>query len=140
MRQGRSLLGPEARPRAARRGFAALVAIVMAAGCSGSRSMTSADAAHARDVLKIALDAWKNGDAPSALKDGSPSIVVQDVDWLAGARLLDFHVGGDGKDVEASLHVPVKLTLQTRKRKAVTKSVSYIVSTSPYVAVYRGFR
>jgi hypothetical protein len=111
----------------------------MLSGCSGFGGVAPVDAKRARDALRTALDGWKNGETPAALKDRSPSIVVQDVDWLAGARLVDYQVSGDGTEVEANLHVPVKLSLQVRKR-AVKKSVSYIVSTSPYVAVFREFR
>jgi hypothetical protein len=112
----------------------------MLAGCSGSGRAAPVDASRAREALTIALDGWKKGDSPSALKDGSPSITVQDLDWLGGARLLEYRVTGEGKAVEANLYVPVDLTLKTAQGRETKKSVSYVVGTSPIVTVFRDFR
>ena len=38
----------------------------------------------AREVLKTSLEAWKKGDSPDTLKNGSPSIIAQDPDWVTG--------------------------------------------------------
>lgn len=119
--------------------FAFSAAATLLAGCSGSKN-APVDADRARDALKTTLDGWKKGDSPAALKDGSPSITVQDLDWLAGARLVDYQVDGEGKAVEANLYVPVKLTLRTKDGKEVKKNVSYVVGTSPIVTVFRNFR
>jgi hypothetical protein len=80
---------------------------------------------------------WKKGDTPDTLKGSTPAITAQDLDWLGGATLVDYEVTGDGKSVEANLYVPVTLTLTTAKGKEVTKKVTYIVSTSPYLSVFR---
>ena len=48
-----------------------------------------------------------------ALKSGSPPIVAQDFDWMAGHRLVSYEVKGDGKDDDANLRIPVDLTLRT---------------------------
>jgi len=108
-------------------------------GCSGSR-YDAVDPGRARDALKVALDGWKKGDTPAALKEGSPPIVVQDLDWIGGAKLVDYQVDGDGKAREANLYVPVKLTLRSRQGKEIKKSVSYVVATSPRLMVFRNLR
>jgi hypothetical protein len=118
--------------------FVAMAAIL--AGCSGSQRAAAVDPARAREALTTALDGWKKGDTPTSLKDGSPAITVQDLDWLAGAKLLAYEVTGDGKAVEANLYVPVKLTLKTPEGREIKKSVSYVVGTSPIVTVFRDFR
>jgi hypothetical protein len=118
----------------------ALAAVAMMLGCSTSQRAAPVDAERARDTLKIVLEGWKKGDLPSALKDAAPSITVQDMDWLAGARLVDYQLAGDGKKVEANLYVPVKLTLRTPQGKEVKKSVSYVVGTSPILTVFRALR
>jgi hypothetical protein len=115
------------------------LAAALVAGCSGSQRAAPVDPERAREALKIALDSWKRGEPPSALQSGSPSITAQDLDWISGATLVDYQVTGDGKAIEANLHVPVKLTLRTPKGQKVTKSVSYIVGTSPRVTVFRDF-
>ena len=71
------------------------------------------DPSRARDALKTALESWKKGDAIDALKSGSPPIVAQDFDWMAGHRLVGYEVTGDGKDDDANLRIPVDLTLRT---------------------------
>ena len=113
---------------------------VFVAGCSGNRRASPVDPDRARDTLRLALEGWKNGDPPSVLHDGSPSITVQDTDWLAGMKLVDYQVTGDGKAVESNLYVPVKLTLRPKRGKDVKKAVSYIVGTSPILTVFRDFR
>lgn len=125
--------------RARHVGFAFMAAVTLLAGCSGSHN-APVDADRARDALKTTLDGWKKGDTPAALKDGSPSITVQDLDWMSGARLVDYQVDGEGKAVEANLYVPVKLTLRTRDGKEIKKNVSYVVGTSPILTVFRNFR
>jgi hypothetical protein len=111
--------------------------VFAAAGCGGGLRLADVDPVAAREALEKTLDGWKKGDAPAALKSGTPSIVAQDLDWLAGAKLVDYRVSGDGKPMAANLHVPVTLTLKTAKGKEVKKNVTYIVGTSPYLTVFR---
>jgi hypothetical protein len=120
--------------------LAGLLAAAAAWGCSAGGGAAAVDAPRARDALKTTLDSWKKGDAPSALKDGSPSIIAQDLDWLAGAKLVDYQVAGEGKEKETNLYVPVTLTLQNPQGKEIKKSVSYVVATSPHISVFRDVR
>jgi hypothetical protein len=113
------------------------VAFALLGGCSRAPWAGTVDVDRARGALKTALDVWKKGDAPDTLKSSTPAITAQDLDWLGGAKLVDYEVTGDGKSVEANLYVPVTLTLTTAKGKEVKKKVTYIVSTSPYLSVFR---
>jgi hypothetical protein len=112
------------------------IALGLWGGCSGSQ-WAAVDAERAREVLKTALDVWKKGDTPTALNNNTPAITAQDLDWLGGAKLVDYEVTGDGKSVEADLYVPVTLTLKMAKGKEVKKKVTYVVATSPYLSVFR---
>lgn len=130
--------------RARRRGvMAALFTLVTAApllsGCSGQRRAAPVDPDRARETLRIALDAWKRGDTLEAVKSGSPSIVAQDFDWMNGSRLVAYEVTGDGKNDDANLRIPVRLTLRTAQGREIKKSVSYVVGTSPALTVFREF-
>ncbi len=120
-----------------RRAIIAFAALVLISGCSGSQRATPVDADRAREVLKTTLDGWKKGDTPAALNEGSPPITAQDLDWLAGAKLVDYAVTGEGKSVEANLYVPVTLTLKMANGKEAKKKVTYVVGTSPYLSVFR---
>lgn len=131
--------GTGSRPRATGLVIVSLVASALTSGCAGSRH-DAVDPGRARDALKTALDGWKKGDTPDALKVGSPPIVVQDLDWIAGETLVDYQLDGDGKEVEANLYVPVKLTIRSKQGKEIKKSVSYVVATSPRLMVFRNLR
>jgi hypothetical protein len=106
------------------------------AGCS-DRGVKTVDAVGARQALRTSLETWKKGEPIGSLKDQSPSIVAQDLDWEAGATLIGFNVLNDGKDETLSLSIPVELTLQDKAGKEVKKKVKYMVGTSPLITVFR---
>jgi hypothetical protein len=118
----------------------ALAALV--AGCSGGSGGSAApvDAPKAREALKAALDGWKRGDKPEKFQSASPPMTVSDMDWQAGAKLINYQVKDDGKEYGPNLNVPVDLTIRTPQGKEAKKTVSYIVGTSPTVTVFRGLR
>ena len=95
------------------------------------------DPGRAREALKTALDGWKKGETPAALNQYTPPITAQDLDWLAGAKLLDYGVIDDGKSIEANLYIPVALNLKMANGKEAKKKVTYVVGTSPYLTVFR---
>ena len=67
-------------------------------------------------------------------------MTVQDFDWAAGAKLIDYQLVDDGKAQDANLTVQVKLTLSDPakdKGKTTEKKVWYLVGTSPSVTVFR---
>jgi hypothetical protein len=109
-------------------------------GCLGARPRAApVDPVRARETLHSALERWKMGDRIDALKTGSPPIVAQDFDWMAGHRLIAYEVSGEGRNDDANLRIPVKLTMRTAEGKEVKKSVSYVVGTSPSLTVFREF-
>jgi hypothetical protein len=67
-------------------------------------------------------------------------MTVQDFDWEAGARLIDYQVVDDGQAADANLRVRVQLTLSgpgPDRGKTTEKTVWYLVGTSPSVTVFR---
>ena len=111
---------------------------LLLAGCSGTGPHAPAvDPARAREALQTTLDGWKKGESIEALKAGSPSIVAQDFDWMAGRKLVGYEVLGDGKDDDANLRIPVRLTLRDAGGRESQKTVSYVVGTSPALTVFR---
>jgi len=111
----------------------------LATGCGDRISAAPLDTTKARDALKTTLDAWKSGADASTLKSNSPAIVAQDLEWLGGAKLVDYQIEGEGTPVDSNLRVSVKLTLKGRDGTEATKSVNYLVSTSPALTVFRSF-
>jgi hypothetical protein len=120
--------------------FAVCVVAGPIIGCSNEgRRAPAVNAAKAREALQAALESWKKGESVEALKSASPPIVIQDFDWMGGKKLVKYEVAGDGKDDDANLRIPVKLTLRASDGQEIEKLVSYVVGTSPTLTVFRDF-
>jgi hypothetical protein len=115
----------------------AVMTIACFAGCGEGPRAAPLDVELARAVLKTSLEAWKKGDSAESLKKGSPTIIAQDPDWVAGARLVAYTLDGEDKPVAENLFVPVKLILKLKNGKQATKNVTYVIGTSPQVMVFR---
>ena len=89
--------------------FSLLLALLFALGCAGGPVAAPVDASKARAALATALDAWKAGTPIGDLAKAAPPIVAQDFDWMAGVKLTDYALDGDGKPEDANLRVRVKL-------------------------------
>ena len=112
-----------------------LLLLLVVEFCIGCRPTASpVDMPKAKQSLIAALDAWKRGEKLESLKP----VVVQDMDWSAGAMLVSYELAGDAKDDTFSLRCPVKLKL-VAEGKEVERSVTYTVGTSPVTTVFREF-
>ena len=132
-----------ARPASRRPIAGALAALAVAgavAGCSGGPRAAPVAPDRAREALRTALDRWKQGDPPEALKGADPPIVVQDFDWMAGRRLVAYRVLGDGEDDDANLRIPVALTIAKADGGEARSDVTYVVGTDPVLTVFRDFQ
>jgi hypothetical protein len=119
-----------------------VLAVSLCSGCSGDIRAHAVDPPRAREALKTALDQWKAGAGPRSLQSSATPMTVQDFDWAAGAKLLDYQVVDDGKPYDANLRVQVRLVLSHPGKdkdedQAVEKKVWYLVGTSPSVTVFR---
>lgn len=116
---------------------AAAVGISLAAlSCGGPRRAGSVNPSQARDALHATLESWKSGEAADALQNRS-KITVQDLDWMAGYKLLDYELIGSGTSQDTQLRCPVKLSLQSPDGKELSKDVAYVVGTNPIITVFR---
>jgi hypothetical protein len=107
-------------------------------GCgSGPRRAGPVDVELARESLRMALESWKKGEAPNALRDASPSITIQDMDWKAGLVLVTYEMQGEEKEDAANLHCPVRLTLRDQQGREIKKPVTYVIGTDPVITVFR---
>jgi hypothetical protein len=117
-----------------------VLATVFLAGCSGSVGAHAVNEPQAREALKTALDQWKAGASVESMPSSATRMTVQDFDWAAGAKLVDFEIVDDGKAYDANLRVQVKLSLSSpgsTAGKATEKKVWFLVGTSPSVTVFR---
>jgi hypothetical protein len=105
------------------------------AGCS-SKVDPPVDTGKAGEVIKTALDAWKQGEAYGSLKKRSPPLTFTDHDWEAGNKLVDYSLGA----IELrgrQCHCPVTLSLQDKDGKTDKREVSYVIDTVPSVVIVR---
>jgi len=91
----------------------------------------------AQQTLITVMDGWKEGIDPEDLRQGKPPIVVQEAEWNNGAKLLDYEILSDDQTSGPNLVATVKLKLSSPEGKAVEKTATYIVTTSPSHTVYR---
>jgi len=115
------------------------VCSAVAAGCGGSAGASNAasDPARSREALTIALDAWRDGQAPGALRERTPPIHVADQDWQSGLRLVDYRVEPGEKAVGYDMRWPVALSLKDERGKPVKRKASYTVAVNPTPSVVR---
>lgn len=112
--------------------------VIMSAGCgTGTQRAGAVDPEAARAALKEALQEWKLGTAPSALRESTPSITVQDLDWERGCKLLEYEVLEAGRDDDANLRITVRLVVKEPDGREAEKQVKYVVGTDPLITVFR---
>lgn len=112
---------------------------VWLAGCGYAVHQSKpVDGDKARDILKDVLESWKGGDSIESLQSQDPPIIVQDFDWMGGAKLLEYTILPDDKEIDANLEANVKLKLKDKQGAESEKTVIYLVGTAPKMTVFRG--
>ena len=113
-----------------------LLALMFFCGCSsGVSAPVNVDVA--KQTLKTTMETWQHGDAVDSLQKATPAIVVQDLDWTGGAKLIEFEILSDPEPQGANLIAKVKLKLSAASGEQEEKTVSYVVGTSPVLTVFR---
>lgn len=112
-----------------------LSSLILFVGCGGTNAPVNVDIA--QQTLTSTLEFWKDGETPESVGEQKPAIIVQDIDWTSGAKLLDYEIIDEGKPVDANLIAKVKLKLAGADGKETQKTVTYVVGTSPVLTVFR---
>lgn len=113
-----------------------LCGAVALAGCSGSRQAgASGSEEDAIEVLKTALDAWKSGQKPDALRNGRPPMFVRDSDWMDGRTLKAFEARETPQEHGGEWRVKAVLTLDGGGLPEEQKEVAYSVTTESNAVV-----
>ncbi len=102
-------------------------------GCQRGTPSFALDPPLAHAALEKALQAWVDGQKP---KDLQPEIIIGDVDWNNGKKLVSYEIlireeTSDG----SNLHIPVKRRFKTGSQVSDSQ-VAYIVGTSPKVTIF----
>lgn len=114
-----------------------VLCVVMAIGCGRSGTPYPVKTDVAQKTLVSTMESWKEGKTPDSLQKASPSVVVQDMEWASGAKLLAYEVLDGAKAVDANLIAKVKLKLTNASGKEMEKTVTYVVGTAPKLTVFR---
>lgn len=94
------------------------------------------DAMLARQVLIVALDAWKSKSADGlALRE--PPIRFADDDQAAGTELLEFEIAERKVDENVSTPIDVDLVLHLAPEQTQRKTVRYVIELEPYPRISR---
>jgi hypothetical protein len=117
------------------RGTAAAVACLLVVGCGRSNAPT--DVPSAKAALTAALESWKAGQSPDALRQRTPSIVMVDDAWKKGEKLESFENVVPEVDDGVNLHCTVKLAINDERGGRRSEQVTYIVGTSPTITIFR---
>jgi hypothetical protein len=119
---------------------AAMLAALVSTGVSGCGGYSAAAhrvaADEARSTLDAVLKSWQEGETPDAWQQKTPAVVVQDMEWKSGVKLISFEML-ESQAIDANLHCRVKLILDTPQRGQVERTVKYLVGTSPVLTVFR---
>jgi len=124
--------------KCARVGALAVLAAALALGCSAQGPRAApVEPDKARAALVATLDLWKAGKKIEDASAANPPVVAQDFDWMAGAKLTEYKLLGDGTPEDANLRVRVQLTVRDAQGRTTTKTVNYVVGTDPKLTVFR---
>jgi len=109
--------------------------LILQLGC-GSALDKPVEPAQAAEVLKVAFDAWKQGESYGALKQRQPPIYLNEREWESGKKLMGYEPGPVtmmGRQARCS----VKLTLQDKEGKVSERTIGYQIDTTPSVVITR---
>jgi hypothetical protein len=111
--------------------------LLLSIGCSSGGNPYPVNSQLAEETLNRTLDAWKDGKTPEEMQEETPPVVVQDMDWMNGKKLLEFEVLDDSQAVDANLIAKVKIKMSTGDGKMTERTVTYVVGTAPKLTVFR---
>jgi hypothetical protein len=107
-------------------------ALLILSGCgqAGAR-----DPVAALDVLRAALDAWKDGQTTDVLKARGTSI--SDPQWQSGFKLARYEIGNDPRPAGFDVNYPAELWMTDGNGRSVCEKAVFTVSTHPAPTVVR---
>ena len=111
-----------------------VLTVLCQSGCQPAAQPASPE--QARDALRQALDAWKQGERPEAFQERTEVTAVERR-WTQGVRLLAYDIQGEGRMHGFDWQGQVHLSLQDPQGKKRDERAIYKVSTSPARVVVR---
>jgi hypothetical protein len=116
--------------------FLLICSVGFLSGC-GQRLAENVSPDEAGDALRNALGAWKEGKTPANLEGQQPSIIMNELDWSSGNRLLDFKMNDAGSLDGRQVRWVVQMKLQDKNGKVSDRKATYIIDTIPRIVIVR---
>jgi hypothetical protein len=116
--------------------FLLVCSVSFLSGC-GHRNAENVNPDQAGDVLRTALNAWKDGKTRADLEGQQPSIIVNEGDWDSTNRLLEFKMDDTGRLDGRQMRWVVQIKLQDKNGKVMEKKATYIIDTIPRIVIVR---
>ena len=111
--------------------------LFMTSGCGAGNNGPQADPNEAEKTVKYVLDAWKKGEKLADVSKREPGIVINDMDWSLGHKLVSYKPSAEARVAGNDMQYPVELELKSPKGRIVKKQAIYNISTTPQKLVLR---
>lgn len=111
--------------------------LLLACGPGNNSPAPPSSVDEARQALVVALDTWRNQQAPAALAEREPPIVMNDHDWAQGKRLIDYQIQGEGNSFGNNVRFQVLLNLTAPTGRSQRAAALYVVATEPAINILR---
>jgi hypothetical protein len=95
------------------------------------------DLRQAEAILRIALDAWLEGNEARSLQEREPPVWFNEPECQGITRLLEYQVDEKAMTHRHQARFVVNLTLQTLSREPVGRSITYLVDFAPNCVISR---
>ena len=106
-------------------------------GCGTPAVPNASDPTKGRELLRIALDAWKHGDTHEEYQKRKPNITVVEPAWKNGTTLIDYDLAGESTPDGYDVQFKAKLIVKDASGKFATQKAVYNVSTTPAQVIVR---
>ncbi len=116
--------------------FLLVCGVSFLSGC-GNRLPENVEADQAGKALRTALEAWKDGKSQAELEAQQPSIIMNEMDWSSGNRLLDFKMNDAGQLDGRQMRWVVQIKLQDKNGKVSERKANYVIDTIPRIVIVR---
>lgn len=118
-------------------GVFAIILCLGVFGCGGSLE-APADPLKGEEAVRTAFGSWKRGAVPATLQSQRPPIYLNEPEWIAGNRLLDFEIVEPLEPYGRQLRCAVKIAVQNAKTGAkMQRRIGYQVETNPAFVIVR---
>lgn len=106
------------------------------AGCRQAPPPKS-DRGEARTILEKALSAWSAGESAAKMRAADPPIYTAEELWESGRELVEYSILDEGQFVGSNVCFQVSLKVKSENGQTQTKTMKYLVTSTPAQTIAR---